>query len=123
MRAGLQAHFTALAAEHSLSTVQAKVLLQLDPVQPVTMRALADRIQYDPSNLTGVIDRLEELGAVRRQPDPTDRRVRGLLLTAAAARMPDPFWHQLPNDPGPPGPLRASPLHQLPPPPQQPSPH
>lgn len=26
------------------------------------MRALADRLQYDPSNLTTVIDRLEALG-------------------------------------------------------------
>ena len=113
MQARLQAHFTALAAEHSLSTVQAKVLLQLDPVQPVTMRALADRIQYDPSNLTGVIDRLEAVGAVRRQPDPTDRRVRGLLLTAAGARMRDPFWQQLINDAGPLGQLGVSELQQL----------
>jgi DNA-binding MarR family transcriptional regulator len=113
MQARLQAHFSALAAEHSLSTVQAKVLLQLDPVQPVTMRALADRIQYDPSNLTGVIDRLEALGAVRRQPDPTDRRVRGLLLTAAGARMRDPFWQQLINDAGPLGHLGVSELQQL----------
>jgi DNA-binding MarR family transcriptional regulator len=36
-------------------------LLQLAPDQPVTMRALAARLQYDPSNLTGVIDRLERI--------------------------------------------------------------
>jgi DNA-binding MarR family transcriptional regulator len=113
MQARMQAHFTALAAEHSLSAIQAKVLLQLDPAQPVTMRALAARLQYDPSNLTGVIDRLEALGAVLRQPDPGDRRVKGLTLTAAGARMRDPFWQQLVNDAGPFGHLGADELEQL----------
>jgi len=113
MQSRLQAHFTALAAEHSLSAIQAKVLLQLDLAQPVTMRALAARLQYDPSNLTGVIDRLEALGAVRRQPDPSDRRVRGLLLTETGARMRDPFWQQLITDVGPLGQLHVSELEQL----------
>jgi len=113
MQARLQAHFTALAAEHSLSAIQAKVLLQLDPVRPVTTRALASRLQYDPSNLTGVIDRLEALGAVRRQPDAKDRRVKGLILTPAGAQMRDPFWQQLITDAGPLGHLSAGQLQQL----------
>jgi DNA-binding MarR family transcriptional regulator len=113
MQARLQAHFATLAAEHSLSAIQAKVLLQLDPATPVTMRALAGRIQYDPSNLTGVIDRLEALGAVRRQPDPRDRRVKGLILTPAGVRMRDPFWHRLISDAGPLGHLSAAQLQDL----------
>jgi DNA-binding MarR family transcriptional regulator len=113
MQSRLQAHFAALAAEHSLSVIQAKVLLQLDPANPVTMRALASRLQYDPSNLTGVIDRLEALGAVQRRPDPTDRRVRGLILTPGGERMRDPFWQRLTNDAGPLGHLSASELQQL----------
>jgi DNA-binding MarR family transcriptional regulator len=113
MQSRLQAHFTTLAAEHSLSAIQAKVLLQLDPATPVTMRALAGRLQYDPSNLTGVIDRLEALGAVRRQPDPKDRRVKGLILTPAGVRMRDPFWHRLISDAGPLGHLSAVQLRDL----------
>jgi DNA-binding MarR family transcriptional regulator len=113
MQSRLQAHFAALAAEHSLSAIQAKVLLQLDPDTPITMRALAARLQYDPSNLTGVIDRLEALGAVRRQPDLRDRRVKGLILTPEGARMRDPFWDQLVNDAGPLGHLGVSELEQL----------
>jgi DNA-binding MarR family transcriptional regulator len=113
MQSRLQAHFAALAAAHSLSAIQAKVLLQLDPARPVTMRALAGRLQYDPSNLTGVIDRLEALGAVRREPDPRDRRAKGLLLTAAGAAMRDPFWQQLIGDAGPLGQLRVGELRQL----------
>jgi DNA-binding MarR family transcriptional regulator len=40
------------------------------------MRALAASLGYDPSNLTSVIDRLEELGLVQRRPDAQDGRAR-----------------------------------------------
>src|SRR5256885_11659612 len=72
MQSRLQAHFGALAAEQSLSPVQAKVLVNLDTEVAVSMRSLAGRLQYDPSNLTTVIDRLEHRGVVRRHPDPRD---------------------------------------------------
>ena len=93
MQARLQAHFAALAAEHSLSMMQAKVLMQLDTSSAVTMRALADRLQYDPSNLTSVIDHMEALGAIQRRPDPRDRRVKGLTLTAAGAQIRERFGY------------------------------
>src|ERR1700694_5419274 len=63
MQARLDAHFTELAAQHSLSAVQAKVLLTLPADGAATMRALAGELQYDASNLTGVVDRLEAMGA------------------------------------------------------------
>src|ERR1700694_4693127 len=80
MQARLEGHFTELAAQHGLSAVQAKVLLQLRPDGAMTMRAIAAQLQYDASNLTGVVDRLEEMGAVRRQPQPHDRRAKGVVL-------------------------------------------
>jgi DNA-binding MarR family transcriptional regulator len=79
----------------------------------VTASALAGRLQYDPSNLTRVIDKLEARGAVRRQPDPNDRRVKGLVLTAAGAKLRDPFWQRLISDVGPLGALSADELKQL----------
>ena len=113
MQARLQAHFAALAAEHSLSVMQAKVLMQLDTSSAVTMRALADRLQYDPSNLTSVIDHMEALGAIQRRPDPRDRRVKSLTLTAAGAEIRERFWHRLVNDAGPLGHLSAGQLQEL----------
>jgi DNA-binding MarR family transcriptional regulator len=113
MQDSLQMHFAALAAEHSLTAIQAKVLLQLNAATPVTASALAGRLQYDPSNLTRVIDKLEARGAVRRQPDPDDRRVKGLVLTAAGAKLRDPFWQRLISDVGPLGALSADELKQL----------
>jgi DNA-binding MarR family transcriptional regulator len=113
MQSRLQAHFAALAAEHSLSAIQAKVLIQLDQDGAVTMRALADRLQYDPSNLTSVIDRLVELGAVQRRPDPRDRRVKGIVLTGKGLELRTAFWQRLVNEAGPLGGLGASELRQL----------
>lgn len=113
MQSRLQAHFAELAAEQSLSAIQAKVLVQLDPAGAVTTRALADRLQYDPSNLTGVIDRLEALGVVRRRPDPRDRRVKGVVLTERGQALRDAFWLRLVGAAGPLGQLSTSELAQL----------
>jgi MarR family transcriptional regulator, organic hydroperoxide resistance regulator len=113
MQARLQEHFAALAAEHSLSAIQAKVLIQLDQDGAVTMRALAGRVQYDPSNLTSVIDRLEELGAVERRPDPRDRRAKGIVLTGTGLRLRTAFWQRLVSEAGPLGALGESQLAEL----------
>src|SRR6266516_3117055 len=97
MQSRLQEHFAALAAEHSLSAIQAKILIQLDPAGTVTMRALADRIRYDPSNLTTVIDRL----------------AKGLVLTDEGLSLRDAFWQRLSNEVGPLGGLDMKELAQL----------
>src|SRR5262249_38070977 len=101
------------AAEHSLTAMQAKVLVQLQPAGSVTTRALADLLQYDPSNLTTVIDRLESLGVVQRRPDPRDRRVKGLVVTEKGLLLRRSFWERLVNDAGPFGHLGADDLAQL----------
>src|ERR1700681_996019 len=86
MQARLEAHFTELAALYKLSAVQAKVLLLLEPDGAMTMRAIAGQLQYDASNLTGVVDRLEEMGAVRRQPHPSEARAKGGVRGAPGQR-------------------------------------
>jgi DNA-binding MarR family transcriptional regulator len=47
------------------------------------MRRLAEGLGCDASNVTGIVDRLEERGLVRRQAAGHDRRVKELTLTAA----------------------------------------
>jgi DNA-binding MarR family transcriptional regulator len=113
MQAHLEAHFTELAAHYKLSAVQAKVLLLLQPDGALTMRAIAGRLQYDASNLTGVIDRLEEMGAVRRQPHPSDRRAKGVVLTAEGQRIRRAFWDRLTSNTGPLGRLNDRELISL----------
>src|ERR1700682_3557117 len=101
MQARLEAHFTELAADYKLTAVQAKVLLTVQPDGAMTMRLLAAQLQYDASNLTGVVARLEEMGAVRRQPHPSDRRAKGVVLTAEGQRMRRAFWDRLTSNTGP----------------------
>ncbi|WP_329284553.1 MarR family winged helix-turn-helix transcriptional regulator [Streptomyces sp. NBC_00691] len=71
--------FAAAAAHHGLTSTQAKVLAQLDG--PLPMRALATLLVCDASNVTGIIDRLEARSLVRREPDPSDRRVKNVVAT------------------------------------------
>ena len=69
----------AVAAEFELSPMQAHVLRLLD--QPLPMRALASRLCCDASNVTGIVDRLEQRGLVERRAAPSDRRVKLLVVT------------------------------------------
>ncbi|WP_405618391.1 MarR family winged helix-turn-helix transcriptional regulator [Streptomyces sp. NBC_01508] len=63
------------AAEHSLTGAQARVLGLLS-IQPMPMRRIAQKLKCEPSNVTGIVDRLETRGLVERRPDPSDRRVK-----------------------------------------------
>jgi DNA-binding MarR family transcriptional regulator len=56
------------------------------PPEGVTMRTLADELQCDPANATGLVDRLEERGLIERRLDPQDRRVRRVCLTLSGRR-------------------------------------
>ncbi|MCF3183520.1 MULTISPECIES: MarR family transcriptional regulator [unclassified Streptomyces] len=71
--------FAAAAARYGLTSTQAKVLAQLDG--PVPMRGLASLLACDASNVTGIVDRLEARGLVRREPEPRDRRVKNVVAT------------------------------------------
>ncbi len=73
-------HFFHRSAEFDFSPQQAKAFHELR--RPLSMGELADRLFCDASNVTGIVDRLESRGLVERQPDPDDRRVRRLVLTA-----------------------------------------
>src|SRR6202163_3182550 len=83
----VHAHFAATVAELDLAPLQAKALHELNVEPPISMRELAERLRSDPSNVTGLIDRLEARGLVERRPDPTDRRIKGLALTADGERL------------------------------------
>ncbi|MSQ24510.1 MAG: MarR family transcriptional regulator [Chloroflexi bacterium] len=76
-------HFALTAAELELAPAQALALQQLQTDCPISMRELAARLKCDPSNITGLIDRLEIRGLVERRAHPADRRVKYLLLTGA----------------------------------------
>ncbi|MEZ0091668.1 MarR family winged helix-turn-helix transcriptional regulator [Streptacidiphilus sp. EB129] len=70
------------AAARSLTGAQAKVLALLRR-GPLPMRQIAQTLSCEPSNITGIVDRLEARGLVARQADPEDRRVKRVAATEA----------------------------------------
>jgi len=74
-------------AELDLSPVQCHVLHLIEPGRPLPMGRLAETLSCDASNVTGLVDRLESRGLVRRQHSPEDRRVKVLQLTATGTRL------------------------------------
>lgn len=57
------------AAEHSLTGAQARVLGLLS-IQPMPMRRIAQKLKCEPSNVTGIVDRLESRGWWSAAPTP-----------------------------------------------------
>lgn len=109
----LRQHWAAHAAALGLTAVQVKVLLRLSPGEATPMRKLAQQLDYDASNLTTLVDRLAGRGALERQADPADRRVKALLLTPEGERLREEFWHNLVTDAGPLTPLGHDDLSTL----------
>src|SRR5262245_5099873 len=82
-----RADLPTLASEFELSPAQCHVLHLIEPDVPIPMGRLADALACDASNVTGLVDRLESRGLVRRQPSAEDRRVKVLVLTPAGVRL------------------------------------
>jgi DNA-binding MarR family transcriptional regulator len=74
--------FERAAEAHGLSAAQACTLTPLLRGR-WTMRALADELSCDASNVTQIVGRLEARGLARREPDPDDGRVRQVAITPA----------------------------------------
>jgi DNA-binding MarR family transcriptional regulator len=55
--------------------------------QPQTMGRMAELLHCDPSNVTGIVDALEDRGLAAREPSAEDRRVKVIELTAAGRRL------------------------------------
>ncbi|MGW0334774.1 MarR family winged helix-turn-helix transcriptional regulator [Streptomyces sp. NPDC003011] len=74
------------AAGHALTGAQAR-LLSLLSLEPLPMRKLAQRLKCEPSNVTGIVDRLESRGLVERRAAPADRRVKLAAATEEGRRV------------------------------------
>ncbi|MFG2605560.1 MarR family winged helix-turn-helix transcriptional regulator [Streptomyces sp. NPDC048514] len=80
------ADYEKAAGEHTLTGPQAR-LLSLLSLEPLPMRKLAHKLRCEPSNVTGIVDRLESRGLVERRPDPADRRVKVAAATEEGLRV------------------------------------
>jgi len=82
-----RANLPPVAAELRLSPAQCHVLHLIEPDRPMPMGQIAETLACDASNVTGLVDRLESRGLVRRRPSAGDRRVKVLVLTPSGARL------------------------------------
>jgi DNA-binding MarR family transcriptional regulator len=82
-----RAHLPVLAGDLELSPAQCHVLHLIDPERPTPMGRLAQTLACDRSNVTGLVDRLEARGLIRRQPNAADRRVKVLVLTPTGVQV------------------------------------
>jgi DNA-binding MarR family transcriptional regulator len=72
------------AEDVGLTAPQALIIYQLE--EPARMSTLAETLNCNASNITGIVDRLELQGLVARSPDPEDRRATRVRLTRSGNR-------------------------------------
>jgi DNA-binding MarR family transcriptional regulator len=65
------------------------------------MRRVACALHCDNSNVTGIVDRLEDRGLVERRVDPADRRIKRLVLTAPGSELRRALRERLAQPPAP----------------------
>jgi len=74
-------HAPSVWIDSGLSITQLRSLFLIVNRGSTNFRKLADALGVTPSNVTGIIDRLEEQGLVRRTQNPEDRREMTLQAT------------------------------------------
>ena len=70
-----------LSAGFGLTPIQVRTLMHLTPGRPSRMSEVAQDAGCEPANLTGVIDKLEARGLVRRRAASDDRRIKLVAVT------------------------------------------
>ena len=78
---GQRRRFMAIAQEFELAPQQISALKVLHERGAIPMSELAGALHCDSSNVTGIVDRLEQRGLAVRRSAANDRRVRLLELT------------------------------------------
>ena len=90
LHAALERHLHDTLIDLDLTVPLSDVLWQLDPaLGPLSRRELAERLCCDPSNVTFLVDRLEQRRLVSRDRAGDDRRVRVVALTPAGVEARD----------------------------------
>lgn len=77
--------------EHGITPQQGQLLCVL-MAQPYGMGELGKVLGLAKSSLTGLVDRTERNGLVRREPDPNDTRAVRVALTARGSRLVEEFY-------------------------------
>ena len=79
------------AREYGITSQQGQLLCVL-MARPRGMSDLGATLGLAKSSLTGLVDRTERNGLVRREPDPEDQRAVRVALTSRGSRLVDEFY-------------------------------
>ncbi|MEH2563741.1 DNA-binding MarR family transcriptional regulator [Bradyrhizobium sp. AZCC 2289] len=83
----LKRRFEQHARGSGLTRSQWQVLTYLDRNEGINQSRLAGLLDLEPITLSRIVDKLQSVRLIERQPDPTDRRVWTLHLTGRAAEI------------------------------------
>lgn len=72
-----------ILADEGLKVRSYSVLALVAAEARPTQRELSDFLRLDPSQIVALVDDLQDRGWVIREPDPTDRRAKVVVVTAA----------------------------------------
>src|SRR5687767_6827335 len=98
---GQRSRMLAIASEFDLAPAQVMALKVLEPGEPKAMSELACALRCDNSNVTGIVDRLESRGLVKRRPGQHDRRVKMLEVTPEGTELRERLRERLTRPPEP----------------------
>jgi DNA-binding MarR family transcriptional regulator len=88
-----------MSRQYGLTGPQSAILSTLFKEGPLSSASLSRRLYVTPSNITGIIDRLESKGFVERTKKKGDRRIALIELTESGSELssglPDPIEKKL----------------------------
>jgi DNA-binding MarR family transcriptional regulator len=76
-----------LSEEYNLTVMQALTICMLGPEDSVPMSTISDLLVCDPSNVTGIIERLSHGSYIERRESSADRRVKTVQLTRSGIEL------------------------------------
>lgn len=76
-----------MASQFGLTGPQLTVIKMLEQLGDLSLSSLSERIRAQNSTVTGIIDRMEREGLVRRERSTSDRRVVLIRLSEKGARL------------------------------------
>src|SRR5882757_678343 len=84
-----------ISSGFGLTTMQAMTLLLTKVDEPHPISNYCKLYNCDPSNITGIVDGLEQKGLVARKEDPRDRRIKVIHLLPAGQKLQDEIIKKL----------------------------
>jgi MarR family transcriptional regulator, organic hydroperoxide resistance regulator len=82
-------------APYGVTPVQYALLKVLWEQDSLSGAELGERLVLDSSTMTGLLDRLEDAGLIKRQADATDRRMNRIVLTDRGRDLQGPLDREM----------------------------